>query len=438
MATSPSNIAYLTSGAASMYCGSCLHDNTLARAISQLDVDIQLIPTYTPIRTDEENASVDRVFFGGVNVFLQQKIFLFRYLPAFLDRFLDAPWLLRKVTSKASSISASQLGSLTVSMLKGVRGNQRKEVRRLSRWLQKEVQPDIVVLSNMLIGGCLPEIKQRLDVPVVVTLQGDDIFLDELTEPYRTQAIDLMKQLVPTVDGFLVNSRFYGERMGQLLEIPAEKIHLVPLGLDTSDFESLTAAPAATAENLTLGYLARLAPEKGLHLLVDAFIELKKMHGMENVDLRIAGWLGQHREDYAEQQFQKLREAGLGDSFQYQGELDREGKIEFLQAIDLFSVPTTYQEPKGLFVLESLAAGVPVVQPGHGAFPEMLDRLGGGLLVEPDNVPALAAGLAELIRDTERRQQLGQAGRQAVLQQCHAGEMARQMLQALSVIGGQQ
>ena len=134
MAKSPSNIAYLTSGAASMYCGSCLHDNTLARAISQLDVDIQLIPTYTPIRTDEENTSVDRVFFGGVNVFLQQKIFLFRYLPAFLDRFLDAPWLLRKVTSKASSISASHLGSLTVSMLKGVRGNQRKEVRRLSRW----------------------------------------------------------------------------------------------------------------------------------------------------------------------------------------------------------------------------------------------------------------------------------------------------------------
>ncbi|MCS5574995.1 MAG: glycosyltransferase, partial [Pseudomonadales bacterium] len=234
MNSSIQKIAYLTSGAASMYCGSCLHDNTLARAISNLGVDIQLIPTYTPIRTDEEDQSVDQVFFGGINVYLQQKIFLFRYLPPLLDRFLDLPWLIRKVTSGTSTIDPNKLGALAVSMLKGDRGNQRKEVRRLCRWLSRHHQPDMVTLTNLLIGGCIPAIKKELGVPVVVTLQGDDIFLEELPAPYQKQAIELMQELVLQVDGFLVNSEFYAERMGKLLEIPAEKIHIIPLGLDTT------------------------------------------------------------------------------------------------------------------------------------------------------------------------------------------------------------
>ena len=149
-------IAYLTSGAANMYCGSCLHDNTLARAWNQMGVDALLVPTYTPIRTDEEDVSVDQVFFGGINVFLQQKIFFFRYLPAFLDRFLDKPWLLRMATSKGLEISPRALGALTVSMLKGRNGNQRKEVRRLCKWLSGDIKPDVVLLSNLLIGGCIP------------------------------------------------------------------------------------------------------------------------------------------------------------------------------------------------------------------------------------------------------------------------------------------
>ena len=434
MMSPPKKIAYLTSGAASMYCGSCLHDNTLARAISRLGVDIQLIPTYTPIRTDEENVSVDQVFFGGINVYLQQKIFLFRYLPPLLDRFLDMPWLIRKVTSGVSTIDPHKLGALAVSMLKGQRGNQRKEVRRLCRWLSRHHRPDMVTMTNLLIGGCIPAIKKKLGVPVVVTLQGDDIFLDELLPPYRQQAIDLMRGLVSQVDGFLVNSEFFAERVGKLLEIPREKIHLVPLGIDTSDFRSLAGTSPATDRPLTVGYLARLAPEKGLHLLVDAFLELQQMPGMDQVQLRIAGWLGQHRRDYAEQQFEKLRSAGLGDRFEYDGEVDRQGKIDFLGSIDVLSVPTVYEEPKGLFVLESLAAGVPVIQPRHGAFPELLARTGGGLLVDPGDTTALATSLAGLLSDPARRKALGEAGRETIHDRFNAERMGEQTLEVLARI----
>ncbi|MFP6753616.1 MAG: glycosyltransferase family 4 protein [Pirellulaceae bacterium] len=434
MTSPPKKIAYLTSGAASMYCGSCLHDNTLARAMSSQGVDIQLIPTYTPIRTDEEDQSVDQVFFGGINVYLQQKIFLFRYLPPLLDRFLNMPWLIRKVTSGVSTIDTDKLGALAVSMLKGHRGNQRKEVRRLCQWLSRHQQPEMVMMTNLLIGGCIPSIKEELDVPVVVTLQGDDIFLDELRSPYRQQAIDLMRGLVTHVDGFLVNSEFYAERMGELLEIPREKIHLVPLGIDTTDFQSLAGSSPAAGRPLTVGYLARLAPEKGLHLLVDAFLELHEMPGMDQVQLRMAGWLGEHRRDYVEQQFDKLRSAGLGGQFQYDGAVDRQGKLDFLDSIDLLSVPTVYEEPKGLFVLESLAAGVPVVQPRHGAFPELLSRTGGGLLVDPGDTSGLATAMAGLLSDPAGRKALGDAGQKKVHESFNAERMGAETLEALARI----
>ena len=276
-------IAYITSGAAGMYCGSCMHDNSLARGLTKLGVDIQLIPTYTPIRTDEENVSVDRVFFGGINVFLQQKIPLFRYLPALFDRFLDRPKMLRWATSRGMKISAKELGSMTVSMLRGRSGYQRKEVRRLRDWLLRSARPDLINLSNMLIAGCVPALKEALGVPVLATLQGDDIFLDDLVEPYRSQALTELYRLQGSFDGFVVNSRYYAEYMSSYLRIPIEKFRIVPLGLDTHDFEQFLPRPelrhtelaeTGSAPTQTIGYLARLAPEKGLHVLVERGAEV--------------------------------------------------------------------------------------------------------------------------------------------------------------------
>src|SRR2546427_5848986 len=83
-------IVYLAAGAANMYCGTCLHDNTLATALRAAGEDVILAPTYTPLRTDEENISDGHVFFGGINVYLQQKSALFRHSPWFLDALLDS------------------------------------------------------------------------------------------------------------------------------------------------------------------------------------------------------------------------------------------------------------------------------------------------------------------------------------------------------------
>lgn len=418
-----SPIAYITAGAAGMYCGSCMHDNTLVRALARQGINVQLVPTYTPIRTDEEDVSIDHIFFGGVNVYLEQKLPLYRYLPASISRIFDRPGLIRWATRRVSSTSPRTLGALTVSMLKGTQGRQRTEVRKLCAWLATAVRPRLLCFSNLLIAGSVPHLKAELRIPMLVTLQGDDIFLDSLPEPYRTRSFDELRRLIDHVDGFLVHSRFYAEYMQAYLGIPADKLFQVPLGIDINGFPE----PGGTAPHPpTIGYLARLAPEKGLHVLVDAFLELRRRRQTSDARLHIAGWLGASHRGYADEQFAKLDAAGFKSAYHYAGSVDRVGKMDFLSQLDVLSVPTSYQEPKGLFVLEAWAAGVPVVQPSHGAFPELLEASGGGRLVAPNDPQQLAEQLIELLCDGKLRASLGEQGRRYVHEHANADAMARE------------
>ena len=421
-------LVYLTSGAAGMFCGSCMHDNTLAKALVQSGVDVILAPTYTPIRTDEDDISIDRVFFGGISIYLQQKAPLLRHLPSFLDRFLDQPWLIRMVTARAAETNPRDLGALTVSMLQGKMGRQQKEVRKLCDWLKSDAKPDALLLSNMLIAGAVPAIKEILDIPVLVTLQGDDIFLNDLPEPYRSDAIGELQKLAPSVDRFVTHSRYYADFMADLLSLPREKIEVTPLGIDASEFADVS---RKSGEPPTVGYLARLAPEKGLHNLVDAFIQMHQRLQQSDCRLLLAGWLGKHNEPYVNEQFERLKAAGLEDRFEYVGSVTLEEKRDFLSRIDLLSVPTDYREPKGLYVLEALASGVPVVQPSHGAFPELIEHLQGGRLYPPGQNDQLADQLAELLADESQRLALGRTGREIAQSHYNAQCMSQQTLELI-------
>jgi glycosyltransferase involved in cell wall biosynthesis len=416
-------IAYLTAGGAGMFCGSCMRDNTLAAALGKLGCDVQLIPLYTPIRTDEENVSVDQVFFGGINVYLQQNVPLFRYVPGFLVRWLDHPRLIDGVARFGIQTSGRKLGELALSVLRGEHGYQRGEVVRLVEWLAGHVKPQLVNLSNLLIAGCVPSIKRELNVPVVVTLQGDDLFLEELPQAYQSRARDELRRLAAEVDGFMVFSRYYAQYMSETLQVPIDRFHIVPMGIKANDYEALERA-ADTGRPPTVGYLARLCQAKGLHLLVEAYLRLRKLPGTEHARLQVAGWLPPGERKFVEAEFAKLRAAGVGDDFRHWGVLEREQKLDFLKSIDVLSVPTTYREPKGIFVLEALASGVPVVQPAHGAFPELLAATGGGVLVPPNDPRQLAETLHDLLVDHATRLELAREGRQRVLGDFSAARMA--------------
>lgn len=404
-----------------MYCGSCLRDNALAAELLRRGNDVLLTPVYTPTRTDERNVSQHHVFFGGISVYLEQHSALFRHTPKILDRLWDSEWALRMATKRQIKVDPKNLGELTVSMLRGERGFQRKEIAKLLDWLKTERRFDVVNIPYSLLLGLAEPIKRTLKVPVCCTLQGEDLFLEGLGEPYRQQSLDLIREASAHVDAFLPVSAYYLEYMPRFLGLPKEKMRLVPLGINTDGYgptRELRDAP------FTIGYFARVAPEKGLHLLAEAYRQLRKRVGVGESRLLAAGYLAAEHQGYLDGVVRQLEDAGLGAEFQYRGELDRDQKIAFLRDLDVMSVPATYDEPKGIFLLEAMACGVPVVQPRRGAFPEVVEVTGGGLIVDPDSPDALADGILALWQDPDLRRAMGAAGMAGVREHYHVGRMA--------------
>jgi len=393
-----------------MYCGSCLRDNTLVAALQAMGQDVRLVPLYTPIRTDEPDVSERCVFYGAINIYMQQRFAIFRHIPWWIDRVFDSPALLRKVARSSGSESYRDLGELTLSTLQGEHGPQRKEVMKLIRWLKK-TQPDLVNLPNAMFVHLAQPIRKALGIPVLCTLTGEDIFIDKLPESYRQQVVDMIRDQARNVDGFVATSEYYASYCGQRFNIPKDRVHVIRPGVRIDGPDKI---PQAPAEPFTIGYLARICPEKGLHVLWEAVGILLK--SSRPVRLIVAGYLGNADKSYMATIREQVKSQGYGNAFEYVGEVDRAGKLAMLRSLHVLSVPTVYHEPKGLFVLEALANGVPVVQPEHGAFPELIEATGGGLLVDPDNPTALAEGIARLMDDPDLRYRLGNQGRQSVFE----------------------
>ena len=388
-------ILSITAGAAGMYCGSCSRDNALAVELLARGHDVTLLPLYTPTTTDETNVSRNRVLFGGISIYLQQSLALFRKTPRLLDRLWDSPRVIGAFASRSISTDPKLLGDLTVSMLEGDRGVLRKEFAKLLEWLAEEPVPDVINLPNSLLISLARPLREALNRPVCCTLQGEDLFLDGLIEPYRSRALDLIRRQVADVDAFVAVSAFYVPVMAKLLGIPANRIAVAPLGINLTGYERRRRGGGV----FRVGYFARLAPEKGLHVLAEAYQLFRRRVGSDagsdpstgRISLEAAGYLGRAQAPYLE-------------------DVDRDGKLAFLRSLDVLSVPATYDEPKGVFLLEAMASGVPVVQPRRGAFTEIVEKTGGGVLVAPDDPAALAAGLYDLWRDRAKGEALGERG----------------------------
>lgn len=409
-----------------MYCGSCLRDNALATELLARGHDVTLLPVYTPTRTDEPNVSEAKVFFGGISVYLEQYVPLFRSSPRWLDRLWDATPMLQLASKRSISTSPKMLGEMTVSMLRGDHGFQKKEIEKLVDWLKHEPAPDVVSLPYTLLLGLAKPLKEALGRPICCTLQGEDLFLDGLHEPYKSEAMDLIRANIEYVDAFISVSEYYCQFMPEYLGIPPDKTHYVPLGINLEGYEKRQRDPA---QPFTIGFFARLAPEKGLHVLAQAYKQMRSSGALKDARLEAAGYLAPEYKTYLAQIEVDLNEAGLGAEFNYRGELDREQKIQFLRSLDVLSVPATYDEPKGIFLLEAMACGVPVVQPHRGAFPEIIQRTHGGLLVQPDDPENLATVLSRLSQETQLYEHLSDNAFQNVREHYSVARMADRALE---------
>jgi glycosyltransferase involved in cell wall biosynthesis len=427
-------ILQLTAGAGGMYCGSCLRDNALAAELLARGHDVSLLPVYTPTRTDEANVSDERVFFGGISVYLQQHVGFFRRTPAVLDFLWDLPAVIRAATGRGVSVDPRALGELTVSTLRGEEGFQAKEVRKLVRYLSAQPPFELAVLPVALLISLAAPLRRALNAPIVCTLQGDDLFLDGLGEDHREQCKALIRAQEPHVDAFVATSDYYADYMAGYLGLPRTKLHTVPVGInleghDPAPREGPLVPGSEAQRGFTLGYFARIAPEKGLHLLARAYRVLRQELGLPPSRLRAAGYMAPEQRAYLRGIEDELRGWGLQGEFHYEGEVDRLGKIAFLRGIDVLSVPSPYAEPKGLYLLEAMANGVPWVQPRHGAFVEIHRHTGGGLLFAPHDERDLAAQVLALAQDPAQAAELGRRGAEGVRAHYSAARMAERALE---------
>jgi glycosyltransferase involved in cell wall biosynthesis len=412
-----------------MYCGSCLRDNAMATELIARKHDVLLLPVYTPTFTDEPNVSNDHVVLGGISAYLEQYVPLFRKTPKWLDRLWDSKFVLSLASRRSISTNPSMLGEMTVSVLKGEGGFQRKEIDKLIDWLRNEPPLDIVNLPYSLLIALAKPLKEALNVPIVCTLQGEDLFLDGLQEPYRETALRLIRSQLENVDGFLAVSEYYADFMPGYLDIPRDKIRVVPLGINPHGFELREANRNGP---FTVGFLGRVAPEKGLHVLAEAYRLVRKE--LPAARLEVAGYMAPDCKSYLADVQEQLKNAGLAGEFRYHGVIDRAGKIAFLRKLDVMSLPATYDEPKGVSLLEAMACGVPLVQPRRGAFTEIVESTGGGILVQPDDPADLAAGILKIAKDKKLAEELGANGFGGVRERYSAAHMADRLLAAYESI----
>jgi len=406
-------IVQITAGSGdNFYCENCLRDRDLVRAWRAMGADALLVPLYLPLLTDADGL-VDQgpLFYGGINVYLQQKLRFFRRTPRWLDRLWDSQRLLRWAARRADMTTAHDLGRTTVSMLRGPHGRQAKELDRLAAWLAREGQPDVVVLSNALLTGLAGEIRRRTGAAIVCLLQDEHAFLDSLGPPYTEQAWSLLRSNLAGVDVLVPVSTWYADLMRQRL-MTDRPMEVIPTGVDPGAYAPAPGPP----EVPTLGFLSRMCHDKGLDLLAEAFLRLRARPGLAQVRLRIGG--GQLGSDkrYVADLLARLQKAGAIGAVEVVDDLNQPGRRRVLEGLSVLSVPERHGEACGLYVLEALACGVPVVQPANGVFPELLGATGGGVLFPPDNVDALTDALADLLGDGQAAWQMGQTGRRAVVE----------------------
>jgi glycosyltransferase involved in cell wall biosynthesis len=407
------------------YCQNCMRDATLVQRLHQSGHDVLMTPMYLPLFSDgAESAGDTPVFFGGINVWLQQQFGLFRKTPRWLDRLFDAEWMLRLAAKREGATSAADLGEMTLSMLQGRAGRQRKEVDRLIAWLRNHDRPDIIHVSNALLLGVAVEIKRALDVPVVCSLQDEDTWMEAMKAPWGQRCWDAIAELAKETDAFAAVSEWYAEKMRRILNLPLEKTAIIPPGIEVSETEP----PLPSFDPPAIGFLSRMAEGQGLGLLVDAYLNLRKDPAFANLRLLATGGITPGNENFIRDLRRRIEKAGAENDVLFLPEFDKAHRRDFLRSISVMSVPMVQGEAFGTFIIEAWAQGVPVVQPRAGGYAELVEKSGGGLLFDPADLQGLESALRDLLYNPEKARTMGARGRVALLENYTIDIMAEKTL----------
>ncbi len=406
-------IVYLITGSGgSFYCGNCYRDMIYLRAIRKVPgINASAIPLYLPPDEMNTESGMDKnVFFGAISMYLREKVPFLKNMPVFMDKLVDSRPMLKMAARKAGTTNPEGLEEMTLNMIKGENAFPDKELQRLIDYLCKDGKPDIIHLSNALIVGLARQIKRKLDVKIVCSLLNEDDWIDEMAEPYQSGAWDLMAREANNVDIFLTPSNYYKELFISKTGISGENFRVIPLGFDP-DLKKIEKNDNYPA----IGYFCRVNSQNGIDKLVDAFIELKSGDKLPGLTLHISGGYTGDDKPFIADQIKKIKNNGFKSFVRIYPEFHGSSKQQFFNNIDLMCVPVRKHDGYGLYILEANAAGVPVLQPATGAFPEIIERTKGGITYSPDTVSELSVQILKVLTDRELCMQLGKNGQENVL-----------------------
>lgn len=413
------------------YCGNCLRDNAYVKSLKALGHEAITIPLYLPLTyKDFTTENEIPVFYGAVNIYLKQNYRFLRRMPKWMQNFFNSPSILKFAAKKSGSTRATGLEEMTISMLQGSEGFQKEELEDLIYYLKHHEKPDVVHLSNVLLLGLAKKIKEELQIPVVCSLQDEDVWVDVMDEPYRSQIWKLMGEKALDTDALIAVSDFFANKIKQKMSIFAEKLHVVHIGVDPSKYS----VKSPNLDIPTIGYLSRMNAENGFEVLVDAFIKLKGNPKFSNARLKVTGGKTGDDDKFISRQVDKLKRKGFQNDIEFVEDFRTEVLGNFFEGVTVLSVPVLEGEAFGLYQLESLASGIPIVQPALGAFPEVVEATGGGVVYKPNSPEALADKFVEVLSNPDLVLQMSQNGRKAIEEKFNTSILVKRMIEIYELV----
>lgn len=410
----------------SFYCGNCLRDSKFVEALRASDHQVTKIPMYLPLFADEHDLTGEiPVFYGAISIYLKQQFPLFRKAPAWFDRLLNAKPMLKLASRFAGSTRAAGLEEMTVSMLLGEEGQQKHELDKMVDWIAEHCKPDVIHLSNALLVGLAHRLREKIGVPVICSLQDEDQWVDVMKPSSQKMVWDLMSKRGEFVTKFISVSDWYAKEMQKVMHLPEDRLESVHIGVYPENYTFRL--PSQKKRNI--GYVSRMCHELGLDILVDAFILLRKDAAFQDVELHITGGSTGDDRKFIKAQKKKIQLNGLSDAVAYYGDFEEEGLKDFFNDVAIVSVPVRKGEAFGIYLLESMSSGIPVVQPALGAFPEIVHLSGGGITYEPNSPEALAQALKQMLSDPAKLDEIARRAREGVAMHFHVEGQVQKMLE---------
>ena len=419
-------IAFITPGhGLQFYCQNCFRDSGLIQSLATLGHEVIKVPMYisSGVETGADVASTP-VFYGAVNIYLKEKLPFYRSAPLWMERLFDSPAMLRLAAKKSGSTRPTGLEEMTLSMLRGEKGRQASDLDRLIRHLKENIAPDVVHLSNALLLGLAHRIKKDVGAGVVCSLQDENEWVDLMGVDYQKVVWDLMAEKAVDVDSFVSASQYYAGIAQGKLRLIENRIKVIPGGVDLEGYEKSD----LPFDPPVIGFLCRMSEYFGLDVLVEAFLKLKRDNRFRDLKLHLTGGYSGDDKKFLDGLMRKITGNGFINDVSVFEDFQKSSRIAFLKSLTLLSVPVPAGEAFGAYQVESLAAGVPVVQPNVGCYPEFIAKTQGGLIYEPNTGEKLASAMASLLSDPAYLRRLGEQGRRVVLEDYSMGRMTQNMV----------